>query len=212
MVKVTKAIFGFAVSPRLWWTKFAVKVLELRTTEDEGPCKGQELAFRQSVFDPALFVCSDANNTVRGLIAVHVDDLLIGVREEDTPGLAKALQDLFPYGTLEKGSFEYCGKEIRTIMDQGHVAEIRVSQKSFVEGRLDPVDISKGESRQKNIYGEDLATYGEKHDNRSAVGGLGWLTAQSRPDLAFLTSECQRHQDNPTLEDVKLTNKMMKKC
>ena len=55
-----------------------------------------------------------------------------------------------------------------------------------------------------------MATPGEVHDHRSAVGGLGWLSAQSRPDLAYDTSQSQRRQNRPTLEDIRSVNKTIR--
>ena len=47
-------------------------------------------------------------------------------------------------------------------------------------------------------------------DNMSTVGALSWLAAQSRPDLQAGVSLSQRKQKQPTYEDVKNTNKVVK--
>ena len=90
-------------------------------------------------------------------------------------------------------------------MQDGKVLEIRLQQKNFTEGPLDPVEIATVAVRETNEYGESMATAAEKHDHRSPVGGRGWLSAQSRPDLAFDTNEAQQHQNGPSLEDLKKT-------
>ncbi len=194
------------MSPRLWWTKFSKSVLGIEAQEKSGPCESQVLRFKQSVFDPALFVCHDNQNVLRGILAVHVDDLLIAIRD-DTEELKREVLELFPYGEIQSGKFEYCGKHIETFFEKDRVHEIHVKQANFAQGRLDPIDVEKRVGREINVYGEELASFGEKHDHRSAVGGLGWLAAQSRPDLSFATSEAQRHQNEPSLEDIKRTNK-----
>jgi hypothetical protein len=169
------------------------------------------LCFKQSLFDPAMFYCIDQAGVPRGFVVVHVDDLMFGI-DKGTAELNKAVRSLFPFGSLEEGEFEYCGKRVKTILQDGEVHEIRVNQKTFTEGRLDPVEIDKKAQRSVNEFGEELGTNAELHDNRSAVGGLGWLAAQSRPDLAYDVSEAQRHQNAPTLEDLKKTNKAIKKA
>ena len=63
LVKITKAIFGFASSPRLWWTKFAAKALELRETEEVGPCKGCKGADRRAKIAELFSKLSRSDNS-----------------------------------------------------------------------------------------------------------------------------------------------------
>ena len=96
------------------------------------------------------------------------------------------MRELFPFGSLKSGDFEYCGKQVRTVKNtEGVIQEIRVGQKGFVEARLDLVDIERSAIREKNEFGEEMATPGEVHDHRSAVGGLGWLSAQVETGLGL---------------------------
>ena len=113
LVRVAKAIFGFAESPQLWWKKFTKRLLEMRAVETNGSCRGEELRFTQSLFDPALFVCRCRAGQVRGVCVVHVDDLMFGV-DPECPELAKQMREVFPFGSLKSGDFEYCGKQVRT--------------------------------------------------------------------------------------------------
>ena len=205
LLRVRKAIFGLAVSPRLWWKKFSCALLKLKVTEENG----EMLHFQQSLFDPALFTCHSSSGQLRSVVAVHVDDLLIAVKDE-TPRLKEAVLALFPYGEVKSANFEYCGKQVRAILDEGdRVKEIRIKQENFTLGRLDPIEIEAKAQRPVNAMGEPMATPAERHDNRSAVGGLGWIVAQTRPDVAFGTNEAQRHQNEPTLADIKQTNKLV---
>ena len=138
ILRVKQNFVGLAVAPRIWWKKFSDSLLKLEATESTGPAAGQVLCFQQSVFDPALFFCHDASQTLRAVVAVHVDDLLIAVRD-DTPNLKKGILELFPFGDLKSERFEYCGKAIETIFDaEGAVSEIKITQTTFTEGRLDP--------------------------------------------------------------------------
>ena len=49
-------------------------------------------------------------------------------------------------------------------------------------------------------------------DNRSLVGALSWLSAQSRPDLTCSVSMAQQVQKQPTVADLKFTNLVSKKA
>ena len=93
-MQVQKGIFGLAVSPRLWWAKFSGKVLAIAAKEGTGPCVGQELVFKQSLFDPALFCCHCERGVLRAVIAVHADG---------TPELRKRVLESFPIRGAEVG-------------------------------------------------------------------------------------------------------------
>lgn len=199
---ICKGVSGFADSPRLWWNTFAKAVLSIEAIDE---LDGTTLRFNQSSLDPALFICHDSSGQLVGILGVHVDDLLTGV-DPRRKALRHAVHNLFPCGSLRHESFEYCGKTLRTIRDsQGRIQEIRGGQRSFIEGRLDPVACRTG----KDLL-EEKASYAEAYDNRSGVGGLSWLSSQTRPDLTFGVSRAQSAQADPTLHDIAHTNRLIR--
>lgn len=47
----------------------------------------------------------------------------------------------------------------------------------------------------------------QNQENRTSIGSLSWLAKQTRPDLQFMVSQAQKHQNDPSAEDLKKTNK-----
>ena len=81
---------------------------------------------------------------------------------------------------------------------------IQLSQKSYVNSRLETVEIPK------HIILDDSADMVAKIDNQSTIGALSWLASQSRPDLQAGVSLAQRKQKQPCYGDVRETNKVVK--
>ena len=79
-------------------------------------------------------------------------------------------------------------------------------QQAYAESRLFTLDLPRGAS-DEDLAGPDLIA-----DNRSLVGALSWLSAQSRPDLTCSVSMAQQVQKQPTIADLKFTNVISKKA
>ena len=60
-----------------------------------------------------------------------------------------------------------------------------------------------------NQKDEELASEEQKEENRTAIGCLSWLAEQTRPDLQFAVCQAERRQQNPTVGDVKQTNRVV---
>ena len=80
---------------------------------------------------------------------------------------------------------------------------ITITQKDYVDGRLEKLDFDKEADDEMAIEGE------LKADNRTVVGSLSWLALQSRPDLQMGVAEAQRHQNAPRLKHLKETNALV---
>ena len=59
---------------------------------------------------------------------------------------------------------------------------------------------------------ESICTAEEKEKYRSLVGQLGWLSSNSRPDLAFDVLELSCKVSCPTIGDVVSANKCLRKA
>ena len=81
-----------------------------------------------------------------------------------------------------------------------------LSQQAYAESRLFSLDIPRGVD-ENDLAGPDLVA-----DNRSLVGALSWLSAQSRPDLTCSVSMAQQVQKQPTYADLRFTNLVSKKA
>ena len=115
--------------------------------------------------------------------------------------LRTSLSGLFPISEWEDKIFDYVGSQVSQDEETG---EIRISQKSYVNTRLETVDYDR------EADPEDYAGYLLRKDNESVVGALSWLAAQTRPDLQVGVSMAQRRQRTPLLADIKETNRVVR--
>ena len=156
--------------------------------------------------DPCIFVLrqyQDGKFTgiPKGYVGTHVDDLLVIASTSISKLIEEALGQAFPIGEWESELFSYLGSEIYFGDD-----EVVLSQQAYAESRLFSLDIPRGVD-DNDCAGPDLTA-----DNRSLVGALSWLSAQSRPDLTCSVSMAQQVQKQPTFGDLKFTNLVSKKA
>ena len=181
-------------SPRLWWEKLAE---ELRKIEVK--VQGEVLRFEHHPLDPCLLLLRGEDGRLHGLLLTHVDDLLLATSPGTMEETQAALSAIFPIADWEMDNFDYTGSNIK---QNGSIIE--VSQKPYVNTRLETVDIPK------NVDPNDLADQVTKQDNMSTIGALSWLSSQTRPDLQAGVSMAQRRQKQPTYGDVKETNRLVR--
>ena len=198
ILKLLKPVYGRPDAPRAWFDELS-RILQ------------KELSFEHSSTDPALFMLRDSHRKLRGLLIVHVGDLMFchdgtsfGQQATDR------LKARFPFGTWlpvaqQVAGVTYCGKEIRVGQQEGEPG-ILLSQDGFVSGRLQPMELSVERKRNK----EALATDTERTDYRSVVGSLQWLVTQSRPDIAFEVNQLQKRIPDLRVEDLLRANRAVK--
>ena len=201
LVQVKKNIFGLATSPREWWLDLQDGISKIEIELD-----GAAHRFDQCSLDPCIFVLRRFANGgfvggPRGYIGTHVDDLLVIAPTTTSRLIENALGQAFPVGEWESELFNYLGSEIY-YGDE----EVVLCQQAYTESRLFTLDIPKG-ANDEDLAGPDLIA-----DNRSLVGALSWLSAQSRPDLTCSVSMAQQVQKEPILADLKFTNLISKKA
>eukprot|EP00435_Cladocopium_sp_Y103_P070748 s785_g36.t1 len=196
LIEIVKGVFGLANSPWLWWDKLAAELLSLEIV-----IGGEVLKLKHHKFDPCLFLLRDqaGEGRLRGALVTHVDDLLIAAPAGEMGELQQSLSKIFPIADWEQDEFEYTGSTIKQTEDM-----IEVHQKPYVNSRLETVELPA------QYEAPNQADEVTMKDNMSTVGALSWLAAQSRPDLQAGVSLSQRKQKQPTYEDVKHTNKIVK--
>ena len=204
LVQVKKNIFGLATSPREWWLDLQDGISKIEIEVD-----GATHRFDQCPLDPCIFVLRQFVNggfvgRPRGYIGTHVDDLLVIAPTSTSRLIEKALGHAFPVGEWESELFNYLGSEIY-YGDE----EVVLCQQAYAESRLFTLDIPRV---PRGANDEDVAGPGLIADNRSLVGALSWLSAQSRPDLTCSVSMAQQVQKEPTLANLKFTNLISKKA
>ena len=194
LLEIKKGVFGLATAPRLWWTRFSQLLKELTVERDDG----ETCTITQSRLDPCLFFVR-AQGRLCGLIAVHVDDLQIA-HSKDCGGILTAIQELFPVADWENMPYTFVGCDYEQDGD-----DIRVTQGKYVRRRVEPFPIQRG------LTNEDIG-HAERKDNMSAIGSVGWLAAQTRPDLACAVSYAQKRQQNPDVDALRATARMVREA
>ena len=168
LARIKKGVFGLADAPRQWYLR-----LHRALTE-----RGWERS-------PMDFACwllwSKDRSQLDGVVLSHVDDLLLG-------GNARAKQQIvdlgneLKFGSMEEGTFTYCGKEISQQSD----GTIRVSMEEYHKN-LQPVVVPLQRKRQPDA--ELMPS--ERKQLRAILGSLQWLVAQVRLDFGFQLSTLQ---------------------
>ena len=93
--------------------------------------------------DVAFMVYYNEDNTVGGMLILHVDDLLVATDgSAEVEAAVALLHEKYPFGQWsllhEAKTVTYTGRDVSLVGD-----EIHLSQQSFVEGRMDLMKIKK---------------------------------------------------------------------
>ncbi|CAK0817025.1 unnamed protein product, partial [Prorocentrum cordatum] len=196
LIKILKGVFGLATAPRQWWAKLKRKLLAV----EEKLSDNYAFRLHQHSLDPALYYGYDQHGELCAVVVAHVDDLLLGISRK-YPGLYDRLHKLLPWGDWRGLPFTFCGKQ--AWRDQEEVLHLRQTEYA---NTIEEIPLSK---ERKTDLSSD-ATPAEFSDNRSALGALGWLSSQTRPDLAAGVAMGQRTQNKPTIQDLLETNRLIK--
>ncbi|CAK0807406.1 unnamed protein product, partial [Prorocentrum cordatum] len=196
LIKILKGVFGLATAPRQWWAKLKRTLLAV----EEKLSNNYVFRLHQHSLDPALYYGYDQHGELCAVVVAHVDDLLLGISHK-YPGLYDRLHTLLPWGDWRGLPFTFCGKQ--AWRDQEEVLHLRQTEDA---NTIEEIPLSK---ERKTDLSSD-ATPGEFSDNRSALGALGWLSSQTRPDLAAGVAMGQRTQNKPTIQDLLETNRLIK--
>lgn len=187
-------MFGLSTSPKLWWIKLASDLKGIRITYN-----ADTVDIVQNVIDPCVFVLQGVKSQrVHGLLLTHVDDLMLAAEPELNKAMQKTLKEKFPVDDWEEGEFEYVGCEYRCTDEA-----IYATQKNYVSNRIEKVTVGKNQDDGEKASPE------QKEENRTSIGCMSWLAKQTRPDLQFQVCQSQRKQQDPTIKDLKDTNRMV---
>ena len=122
--------------------------------------KGERIDVRQNEIDPCVFqFCSRSDNSVRGLLLTHVDDLMLLAEKEFSNYVQAQIQERFPVDEWQHNDFEYVGCSYHCTPD-----EITITQKTYAEGRVDKV------SAVSEVPG--VVSKEQIEENRTSIGSL----------------------------------------
>jgi hypothetical protein len=198
LIKLIKSVYGRPDAPRSWFNELS-RILQ------------EELNFQKSEVDPALYYLRDPLGELKGMLIVHVDDIMLA--GDDSPFTSEAFEKLhqrFPFGTWlnveqQSSGVSYCGKEIRVEKENGQKI-ISLSQDGFISGRLESIPITAERKKDPSTHVSET----ELTDYRSAVGSLQWLSTQSRADISFETNQLQKRIKDLRVFDLQRANRCIK--
>ena len=184
--KLKKCVYGLNDASRMWY--FAV--LE----------KLESLGCVRSKFDYGVFFWR-YDGKLEGVIEMHVDDLLWSGTQVFVKEVVQPFCSHFEIGTELKKCFQYLGLSISQA-DNG----IRVNQFQYVD-EIGGVALQKSSKSCK----ETPCSAEETRQFRKSVGQLNWVASQTRPDVSFDVCYLSSVMSSPTVADVILLNKCIKK-
>ena len=159
----------------------------------------QELGMHKVHSDGALFTYVK-DGKLQGLVASHVDDLIMTGNETFQTEILQKLNETFKFSKIEEKSFKYCGCNIVS-QDDGSI-------------ELDQNDYIDSLQLMEHLEGEDdkELTDKQKKDVRGKIGELLWITLMTRPDLSVDVNLLSSEVSNGTVKTAKTVNKVLKKA
>ena len=184
--KLKRSIYGLKQSARCWNVELDKKL--------------KDMGFTQCKSDPCIYTKSAKEGYC--IIAVYVDDLIIGGEsEKDVKLTKKTISEKFE--VTDMGLLHYfLGVKVIQKFDKG---EIWIGQPSFTKELLKKLQMA--ECKQVETPSDPSMKLTKRNDNedefdkvkyQSAVGSLLYLSTRSRPDIAFAVGNAARYCANPS--------------
>ena len=186
--RVVKRIYGLRDASRGWY-------LELDKYLKALGCK-------VSLTDNSYYVWKDSKEVVRGLLAVHIDDILYVGDQIFHSVVIDQVKSKYVIGSVEENDFTFTGWDLR--QDN---SGIELCQKSFV----DKIDLDKFEKfKSLGIDKDTVMPDVYQKMFRSLVGMIGWCTSVSRPDKAAHATMLSMKLGKASLADARLGMRVLK--
>ena len=185
LFELTKCVYGLMDAPLRWWKSLEKTFKSLKLT--------------QSQLDPCIFYWYD-RSVLAGLIACHVDDLLIGGTANFATQVIDPLKKIYPFKHWKFGKSEFLGRTLTQHDD----FSIVIDQREYAN-KVKVANISK----ERRKYKDDKLTNAELKDYRAILGAANWLVGSSRPDIAAHTALLQQRVNCATVDDLINANKLI---
>jgi hypothetical protein len=190
LVQVLGNIYGATDAPANWYKEFNEVTLQA--------------GFVRSKFDSCLYWCFGPDGKLQGVLGAHVDDTITGGSGEAYDKAIALLKQRFPFRKWRTGSGDFLG----TMYEQNPTKkEISYHQKDYPES-IKPIHVPRERARKYWLP----ATPKEVAALRAVNGALGWLSSQSRPDLAVQTSVSQQCFPVPLVQDLLQVNQAVRRA
>ena len=187
VLKVCKAFYGLVHAPRKWYEHVCMTLVSQGWTKLRS--------------DGCIFVLLH-EGTIRGLAGLHVDDFLIGGKEDDPVFKAaeQALMDSYRWGKWEEKQFEFAG----TTITQHSDFSISVNQDDYLTKWLSEVELPK----ERWLERKALLTNEETSALRGLVGTMSWKASQTGPHYAADVGLLLSSVPTATIDTLIWANKM----
>ena len=196
--RVRKALYGLASAPKSW-SNYRDKVI----AELEIPCEGSVLRLSKMLEDANLLhiirLSGDGKSVNLGegervgLVALYVDDILIGAERPVCEAVIKALQEQWelspPKWIAEMGDqMKFAGYELQKTSEgirlhqEGYVQDLLEQNEETVTGieRIPAVKMSSFDDPVDEAERRELTKR-----SQCLIGQLLWLAGRTRPDLFY---------------------------
>lgn len=189
LIEAAKAAYGLADAPLAWYQSFTRSL--------------ESLGCRRSVFDQCVFYVYNtrAPHDLIGVIAVHVDDMIMGGNEEFNQRILIPLRQKYPFKHWHEGKGTFLGKELLQLEN----GDIQIQQREYA---LNVKGVEIAPARKKEL--DSPTTEGEKQQMRAVLGAINWLVSGSRPDLAAGCSLLQQRVTKSCVGDLVDMNRFVK--
>eukprot|EP00435_Cladocopium_sp_Y103_P072500 s192_g40.t1 len=190
VAELVKCVYGLCDAPRSWWLSFS-KTL-------------QDLGMKQSELDPCVYFWYNKENgeQLEGVIALHVDDMVIGGSDVFHEKVLSLLKQRYPFKHWKLKQGKFLGRMLKQDVD----GSICCDQKEYAEN-VETIKLTKERRKQK----DEPVTPSEKKRLRGVVGAANWLMGSTRPDIAVEAGLLQQRIQNAKVSDLIEANRLVSK-
>ena len=187
VVELVKCVYGLMDAPLRWWRSITATL--------------KMLGMKQSEMDPCVFIYFH-NNQLAGLIALHVDDMVVSGDSHFKAEVTDKLRNKYPFKHWVEKEGNFLGRKLRQQDD----FSITIDQKEYAN-KVKTIEISKERRKQK----EESITNKELQQFRGVLGAANWIVGSTRPDIAAQTAMLQQRVSRATVNDLIEANKLVSK-
>lgn len=189
VLRLLKCIYGLKDAPMSWFLTIS-KALK-------------RYGLVQYQADFAVFFYF-VDGIAEGVMTLHVDDILMAGSTKFWENIVTKLRSDFIVGSEVSKSFTYCGVSVESTIGKDTSVSIRVAQEAYTSS-LELLEIPNGSESSMLVDWSYLGF-------RSRLGGLSWISLQSRPDVSYSVNQLSVIQANPCISDAKSLNKVLREA
>ena len=203
--KLNKSLYGLRTSPKSWNNLFSEAM--------------KDLGFKTTIHEPCLFIYRDTEILI--LAVLYVDDVILaGNNETVLIKIKRKLMEKFEMKDLGEPK-EYLGI---TISCDRSTKTLKLNRTKFINKMLDKIGYKDAHPQRSPMVTAQVNNKrrrereDQESDNevieptkyREIVGSLLYLANATRPDISYAVNVLSRHQLNPTKNEWKMVDRLLK--